>query len=119
MGTLNRWVIRIFAPVLVLSGIAGFFVPSDVALMSGAPAYNVFHLAAGTLGLLAAFAGGPRASAAFNFTFGIVDLYQAIASAAGLFPAALFAYRPADDVLHVVLGLGLAAIGALGLRPRE
>ena len=31
-----------------------------------------------------------------------------------LFPAALFAYQPLDDVLHVTLGLGRWALGALG-----
>ena len=114
---LNRWVVRVFAPILVLTGAAGFFVPADLALMSGAPAYNVFHVVAGGVGLLAAFAGGSRAASAFNLGFGIVDLYQAVAGAAGWFPAALFAYRPADDVLHVVLGLGLCAVGAMGFKP--
>jgi hypothetical protein len=32
--------------------------------------------------------------------FGAIDLYQAVASFAGLFPTALFAYKPADDVLQ-------------------
>lgn len=31
-----------------------------------------------------------------------------------LFPAALFDYRPLDDVLHVTLGLGLVGLGVLG-----
>jgi hypothetical protein len=37
-------------------------------------------------------------------------------SSADLFPAALFAYRPLDDVLHVTLGLGLVGLGTLGWR---
>jgi hypothetical protein len=34
----------------------------------------------------------------------------------GLFPAALFAYRPLDHVLHVTLGLGSVGLGTLGWR---
>jgi hypothetical protein len=57
---------------------------------------------------------GGRGAVAFNLGFGLVDLYQALAGSVGLFPAALFAYRPLDDVLHVVLGLGLVGLGVLG-----
>ena len=46
----------------------------------------------------------------------MIDLYQAVAGSVDLFPAALFAYRPLDDVLHVTLGLGLVGVGALGWR---
>lgn len=59
---------------------------------------------------LVARAGG-RGAAGFNLGFGLIDLYQAVAGAAGLFPAALFAYRPLDDALHTALGLGLVGLG--------
>ena len=39
-----------------------------------------------------------------------------MAGSVDLFPAALFAYQPLDDVLHVILGLGLVGLGALGWR---
>ena len=51
---------------------------------------------------------------AFKLAFGLIALYQAVAAAAGLFPAVLFAYQPLDDVLHVALGLGPVGLGALG-----
>ena len=60
---------------------------------------------------------GARGAVAFNLGFGLVDLYQVLAGLVGLFPAALFVYRPLDDVLHVVLGLGLVGLGVLGHGP--
>jgi hypothetical protein len=119
-GIAQRWQRRsqlllvVFAPVLVLTGIGGFLIPPEQALMSGAAPYNVFHLVAGTLGLLLALARRPAAAAAFNIGFGLIDLYQALAGIAGLFPADLFALRPADHVVHVVLGALLVTVGWLG-----
>ena len=50
---LNQLVSRIFGPTLIVTGIAGFVVPPKKAMTSGAPAYNVFHLIFGVVGLLA------------------------------------------------------------------
>jgi hypothetical protein len=104
------------APLLVLTGALGFALPPHLALLSGAPAYNLFHIAAGLTGMALVARAGGRGAAGFNLGFGLIDLYQAVAGAAGLFPAALFAYRPLDDVLHTALGLGLVGLGALGRR---
>jgi hypothetical protein len=106
----------VFAPTLILTGISGFFVPPALALMSGAAPYNVFHILAGALGLGLVVSRRPRGIAAFNLAFGAIDLYQAVAGATGLFPASLFALRPADHVVHVVLGLLLCLVGVRGLR---
>ena len=51
---------------------------------------------------------------AFNLIFGAIDLYQAVAGLTGWFPAQLFALRPADHVVHVVIGLFLVGLGYLG-----
>jgi hypothetical protein len=90
--------------------------PTPGGLMSNAVPYDLFHIAFGLLGL--AVARGRRAglAAVFNLGFGLIDLWQAVAGVAGLFPAGLFALRPGDHVVHVVLGLALVAVGALGLR---
>jgi hypothetical protein len=106
----------VFGPVLILTGIAGFLVPPRLALMSGAPAYNVFHIVFGALGTALVLAKTATGVAAFNLGFGAADVYQAVAGIAGWFPARQFRYKPADHVLHVVLGLGLAAVGWMGLR---
>lgn len=84
--------------------------------MSGAPAYNVFHLLAGAIGLLLALRGSAPAASAFNLLFGVVDLYQALAGLTGVFPARWFALRPADHVVHVLIGLFLVWVGYLGRR---
>lgn len=53
---------------------------------------------------------------AFNVGFGLIDLYQALASALGLFPGEYFRWQTADDVLHVVIGTALVAVGLFGRR---
>jgi hypothetical protein len=82
------------------------------ALGAFAPAgpYNLFHLAAGTLGLGLFASGRPGAAARFNFGFGLIDLYQVVAGLFDLPPARLFALRPFDHVTHVVLGVALVAV---------
>jgi Domain of unknown function (DUF4383) len=111
---LNRVVAKVFGVTLIVTGIAGFVVPAKKAPTSGAPAYNVFHLLFGALGIVAA---RRRATArAFNIGFGSIDLYQAVASRRGWFPRRWFQWKIADDVLHVVIG---AALVAVGLRKRD
>jgi hypothetical protein len=112
----NSRVLGVFGPVLIVTGIAGFLVPPRFALMSGAPAYNVFHIVFGVIGTGLVLAKSATGVPAFNLGFGIADLYQAVAGVVGFFPARTFKYKPADHVLHVVLGLALAAVGWMGLR---
>jgi hypothetical protein len=112
----NRRLLALFAPILVIAGAAGFLVPPRLALMSGETSYNVFHILFGLLGTGLVVARRTRGIAAFNFVFGLIDLYQAVAGLTGLFPSAVFRYRPADHVLHVVLGLVLMVVGWFGLR---
>lgn len=114
--TLNYRVLLVFAPLLVLTGAAGFVVPEDKALMSGAPVYNIFHIVAGLCGILVLLFQRGRAARVFNLTFGAFDLYQALASFAQIFPAAYFRWKLADDILHIVIGAGLILVGFLGRR---
>lgn len=114
----ERWNFRllaVFAPVLILTGVAGFLMPSRLTLMSGATPYNVFHIVCGVVGAVLVMARRARAVAGFNLGFGAIDLYQAVAGFTALFPAHLFALRPADHVVHVVLGLLLVVVGGRGL----
>jgi hypothetical protein len=112
----NGRVLAAFGPILILTGIAGFLLPPRLALMSGAPAYNVFHIVSGLIGTALALAHHATGTAVFNLAFGVIDVYQALAGVAGWFPARQFRYKTADHVVHVVIGLALAAIGWLGLR---
>jgi hypothetical protein len=110
----SRLLLQIFAPVLIATGLSGFVMPGSAALMSNACPYNVFHLIAGLVGVALAFSKNPRAASTFNIAFGAIDLYQALAGLIGVFPAALFALRPADHVVHIVLGLALVIVGWRG-----
>jgi hypothetical protein len=46
---INYITLSFFAPVLILTGVFGFILPEG--LMSNAPAYNIFHLIFGLIGL--------------------------------------------------------------------
>ena len=113
-ATRNVQLLRVFAPVLVLTGVLGFVLPGSMSLMSGAAPYNMFHLLAGSVGIVVALRRAPGGAIAFNWIFGGIDLYQAVAGLTGWFPARLFALRPADHVVHVAIGLLLVGVGYLG-----
>ena len=113
--SLNFITLAIFAPVLIIAGIAGFVIPAEQSLTSGAPAYNVFHLIFGAIGLLVVWTRNERWLSSFNFGFGLIDLYQAMASALQLPPENFFLWTRVDDILHILIGLALVIIGVYGL----
>src|SRR5262245_45257199 len=94
---INYLTLVIFAPILILVGILGFVIPSEKSLTSGAPAYNIFHIAFGILGAGIALSGHDFSIKGFNITFGLIDLYQAAASAIGWFPKNYFLWTRIDD----------------------
>ena len=116
---LNVLLLTAFAPILIIAGVLGFITPPSMALMSGAAPYNLFHLFFGLVGIGLLITKRLPLARAFNIGFGAVDLYQAVASFAGLFPTAVFAYKRADDVLHIVLGLLLVGVGVLADRKTD
>ena len=113
--TLNQKTLMIFAPLLILTGIAGFVIPEPYSLMSGAAPYNLFHIFFGAIGLLITMAKNEVLSGSFNLGFGLIDLYQVLASVIGLTPIQYFHWTYADDVAHVLIGSALVIIGGLGL----
>ena len=115
--TLNRITLAIFAPLLILTGIAGFLIPPRYQMMSGAAPYNMFHLLFGAIGLfLVTATKSDLWASSFNFGFGLIDLYQVVASIFALTPIQYFFWTYADDVLHVLIGFALVLIGVYGLR---
>ncbi|HJU91895.1 MAG TPA: hypothetical protein VJ656_03080 [Pyrinomonadaceae bacterium] len=115
--TLNRITLAIFAPLLIVTGIAGFLIPPQYQLMSGETPYNLFHLIVGAIGLFLVTATTSNLLASsFNFGFGLIDLYQVLASVVGLTPIQYFFWTFADDVVHVLVGFALVLIGGYGLR---
>ena len=115
--TLNRITLAIFAPLLLLTGMLGFIIPGQYSLMSGETPYNLFHLIFGAIGLFLVTATKDDLSASlFNFGFGLIDLYQVLASVVGLTPIQYFLWTYFDDVAHVLIGFALVLIGGYGLR---
>ena len=109
---LNYYVLAVFAPILIVVGVLGFVLPDHKSLTSVAPAYNIFHILFGLVGVtIVVLAPQTRAVRGFNIGFGLLDVYQAVASFAGLYPREIFKWKKADDVLHIVIGLGLVAVG--------
>ncbi len=113
--SLNQKTLTVFAPLLILTGIAGFVIPEQYSLMSGAAPYNLFHIFFGAVGLMVLMTKSELAASVLNLGFGLIDLYQVLASVAGLAPIQYFHWTFADDVLHVLIGFALVIIGGLGL----
>lgn len=114
MESLNYYVLLVFAPVLILTGILGFLVPPSKSPTSGAAPYNIFHIIFGVIGLVIIHLDYEPWMRVFNIVFGLIDLYQAAASFGHFFPERYFIWTKADDVLHIVIGLGLVAVGVFG-----
>ena len=115
MKSTNYITLAIFAPILILIGIAGFLIPAQHSLTSGAPPYNVFHLCFGSLGLIILWSRRESLIRFFNAGFGLIDLYQALASYLHLPPQQYFLWTRVDDGLHILIGLALVIIGGHGL----
>ena len=113
--TLNQKTLTIFAPILILIGIAGFVIPEQYSLTSGAAPYNLFHIFFGAIGLMLLMTNSDLLASLFNFGFGLIDLYQVLASVVGLTPIQYFHWTFVDDVLHVLIGFALVIIGGHGL----
>ena len=107
---MNYYVLLIFAPLLILTGILGFVTPKEKSLTSGAPAYNIFHIIFGLIGITVVTHHESYVRA-FNIGFGAIDVYQAAASFLRLFPEKHFKWKRADDVLHIVIGAFLVLVG--------
>ena len=114
--TLNQKTLMILAPLLMVIGIAGFVIPEQYSLTSGAAPYNVFHMIFGAIGLLLMSSKNDLLASSFNLVFGLIELYQVLASVVGLTPIQYFHWTYFDDVFHVLLGFALVIIGGYGIR---
>jgi hypothetical protein len=117
--SVNFVTLAIFAPVLILAGVAGFLIPAQRSLTSGAAPYNIFHIFFGILGLIVLWTRKESLVSFFNLGFGLIDLYQALASYVNLPPKQYFLWTRVDDVLHILIGLALVIIGGYGLFKHE
>lgn len=115
----NYFTLAVFAPVLILVGVAGFLIPAQHSVTSGAPPYNIFHIIFGSVGLIVLWSTKERLVSFFNAGFGLIDLYQALASRLHLFPEQYFLWTKVDDILHILIGLALVIMGGYGILKRE
>lgn len=106
---INYFALLIFAPILIVTGISAFILPDG--LMSNAQSYNVFHIIFGVIGLLLVLSKSEMLIRIFNLGFGLIDLYQAVASFLHWFPEQYFQWKTTDDVLHILIGGVLVFIG--------
>lgn len=111
---INYYVLLIFALVLIVIGILGFVIPQNKSLTSGEPVYNIFHIIFGLIGIVILYFNIDPYIRAFNIGFGLIDLYQAAASFAHIFPQKYFRWTRVDDVLHIVVGAALVIVGVFG-----
>ena len=105
--------------MLILAGIAGFLIPPQQSLTSGAAPYNIFHIFFGCAGLISLLTRKEQLVSLFNAGFGLIDLYQAAASFLHLPLEQYFLWTRVDDMLHIVIGLILTIIGCYGLLKRK
>jgi hypothetical protein len=56
IARINKTALAVLAPILLLAGIAGLAAPGHLGT-SEAPPYDVFHIIAGTIGVLAVGVG--------------------------------------------------------------
>ena len=116
---INFITLAIFAPILILTGVAGFLIPAEHSLTSGAPPYNVFHIVFGAIGLMIVWSRKEQLISFFNSGFGLIDLYQALASYLNLPPKNQFLWTRVDDILHILIGLALVIIACYGIFKRQ
>lgn len=102
--SINYYTLLIFAPILIFTGIVGFFIPEQYALMSGQASYNIFHIVFGVIGLACLFSQSIKAIRLFNGIFGAIDVYQLLASFFLWFPHDYFLWKPTDNILHLLIG---------------
>lgn len=103
----------VFGAILMAVGLFGLILPASWSPMSTATSYDFFHVVFGVLSILSGLEGNALAARSFLFGFGLIDLYQAVASMYGWFPASWFQWRPADDWMHWLVGAALVALSAI------
>jgi uncharacterized membrane protein HdeD (DUF308 family) len=117
--SVNRTVLLVFSLLLLVIGVLGLLIPAESSLTSVAAAYNAFHLIAGFIGIVFWLAKKEHRAETFNIGFGLIDLYQALASYQHLFPEQYFRWTRADNILHIVIGLFLVVVGCYGMINRK
>lgn len=103
---------QVVGAVLTLVGVAGFLTGGMLLIFGINALHNGVHLLSGVLGLAAGFYAGGQWARSYNQGFGVVYLLvTALGFAAPALTASLLAINPADNFLHLALGIALAGVG--------
>lgn len=96
--------------ILLLLGIAGFFMKDLGGIVQFVPAHNIFHIATGVLGLYSGIRG-KKLPIAFSRVFGIAYTAVAILGFAHVTQLAPLRLNATYNVVHLVVGLLGLAVG--------
>ncbi len=103
---------QVVGAVLTLVGVAGFLTGGMLLIFGINALHNVVHLVSGVLGLAAGFYAGGQWARYYNQGLGVVYLLvTALGFVAPALTASLLAINPADNFLHLALGIVLAGVG--------
>ena len=111
MGFNATWA-KILGVILVLVGLLGFFMGDSVLGFDVNPTHNFVHIISGLIILWAGFGAGGQHAKTYNLIFGIVYLLVAVVGFVNVMSLVdLLALNPADNWLHLLIGVVTTAIG--------
>lgn len=118
----QKTIALVFGAVLTLVGILGFSEilvtegePDTLLVFGISPLHNAVHLLTGVVGLAAGYAAGGSYSKDYNKYLGLVYILVfvvgVVAVVGGITVVDLLGLDMADNALHLVIGVVLAAVG--------
>ncbi len=111
MNLLVKPLTGILGIVLLLVGIAGFFVPGMLLFFEVDTVHNVVHIASGLVGLFA-FNSSQSSSRLFLIVFGLVyGVVTVVGFAMGGDILGLFHVNDADNYLHLAISAACLVVG--------
>lgn len=116
---INFLVLKFLSPLLIITGIYGYFLPKGSGFISNEDFYNLFHIDAGLIGIIVLLTMNVKIVRGYNIILGIIYLYQAAASYLNIFPDETFKYTVTDDIIHLDIGLTLLLIGLIAKKNIE
>ncbi len=111
-----KTIVMVLGVVFIIIGVWGLFGTPIAGLFAVNMLHDIVHIVSGVLAIIFAMRGEDGARG-FSKVFGVIYLLVAILGfAAPAFMANLLAINGADNILHLVLGVVLLAVGFLGRR---
>ena len=103
---------KILGVVLLIVGVAGFYTGGTLLMFEVNGLHNIVHILSGALLVWAGFGSNGKNAKSYNKIFGVIYLLVAILGFASISSIVdLLALNPADNWLHLVIGVVTTAIG--------